>query len=101
MVKRDLIRIDIPYRNDDGIPGLHSADRHTYITGLLKNGVSIVEAKELARHSNVKMTMKYTHIGIKDQHRALQNFPWEDIGRTPRASEHIGIAGKNRELVRV
>jgi len=30
---------------------------------------------ELARHSDIKMTMKYTHIGVEDQARALQNIP--------------------------
>ncbi len=30
---------------------------------------------ELARHSDVKMTMRYTHIGIDDQADALKNLP--------------------------
>jgi hypothetical protein len=45
--------------------------RDTYITELLRNGVSLVEARELARHSDVRMTMKYTHIGLDDQAQAL------------------------------
>ena len=36
------------------------------------------EAKELARHTDVKMTMRYTHIGIDDQATAVRSipFPW-------------------------
>jgi hypothetical protein len=30
---------------------------------------------ELARHSDVKMTMRYTHTGIDDQAEALKNLP--------------------------
>ena len=31
----------------------------------------MIEAKELARHADVRMTMKYTHIGLEDQAEAL------------------------------
>jgi hypothetical protein len=31
------------------------------------------EAEELARHADVRMTMKYTHIGIDDQAKAVAN----------------------------
>lgn len=72
MVKKDLERIGIPYETDEGIADFHAAGRHTHITELLRNGASLPEAKELARHSDVKMTMKCTHIGIDDQHRAIQ-----------------------------
>jgi site-specific recombinase XerD len=46
-----------------------------YVTGLLRNGASITEARELARHSDVRMMMKYTHIGLEDQARALASLP--------------------------
>ena len=36
------------------------------------SGVALVEAKELARHSGVRMTMRYTHFGLKDQAKAVQ-----------------------------
>ena len=45
------------------------------MTGLLKSGASLPEAKELARHSDVHMTMRYTHIGIADQAKALASLP--------------------------
>jgi len=77
MVRNDLERVGIPYETKEGIADFHAAGRHTHITQLLKNGASLVEAKELARHSDVKMTMKYTHIGIRDQHRAVQHLPFQ------------------------
>lgn len=71
MVKKDLARIGIPYETEEGVADFHAAGRHTYITELLRNGASLPEAKELARHTDVKMTMKYTHIGLEDQSKAV------------------------------
>ncbi len=76
MVKKDLERVGIPYRDDQNrVADFHAAGRHTHITELLRNGVSVTEAKELARHSDVRMTMKYTHIGIDDQAKAVAKLP--------------------------
>ena len=83
MVKKDLERVGIPYQNDEGIADFHAAGRHTHITELLRNGASLAEAKELARHSDIKTTMKYTHIGLKDQARAVAALP---APHTPRAA---------------
>ena len=79
MVKKDLERVGIPYETQAGIADFHAAGRHSYVTGLLRNGATLPEAKELARHSDVKMTMKYTHIGLKDQAKALAS-PTQPIG---------------------
>jgi len=59
MVKKDLERVGIPYETPEGFADFHAAGRHTHITQLLRSGASIAEAKELARHSDVRMTMKY------------------------------------------
>ncbi len=75
MVRKDLERVGIPYKNDEGVADFHASGRHTYITELLRNGASLPEAKELARHSDIKTTMKYTHIGINDQARAIAALP--------------------------
>lgn len=75
MVRKDLERIGLPYKTAEGIADFHAAGRHTHITELLRNGTSLVEAKELARHSDVNMTMRYTHIGIEDQAKAVANLP--------------------------
>jgi integrase len=75
MVKKDLERVGIPYETEEGIADFHAAGRHSHITELLRNGTSLSEAKELARHSDVKMTMKYAHIGITDQAKAVARLP--------------------------
>ncbi len=82
MVKKDLERVGIKYENADGIADFHAAGRHTYITGLLTNGATLPEAKEFARHTDVKMTMKYAHIGIGDQAKALANLPFQECNRS-------------------
>ena len=83
MVQKDLALAGIPYRTEDGVADFHAIGRHTHITELLRNGATLAEAKELARHSDVRMTMKYAHIGIEDQADALAGLPtpWQDIGR--------------------
>jgi hypothetical protein len=89
MVKKDLERVGIPYRTDDGIADFHAAGRHTHITELLRNGATLPEARELARHSDVRMTMRYTHISLDDQARALRSLPspCQDIVRKSTVSD--------------
>ncbi len=58
MVKKYLERVAILYETDQGIADFHAVGRHTYITELLRNGASLPEAKELARHADIKMTMR-------------------------------------------
>ena len=77
MVKKDLERVGIPYENESGIADFHAAGRHTHITELLRNGASLAETRELARHSDVLMTMRYTHIGIEDQAEAVRKLPFQ------------------------
>ena len=71
MVKKDLERVDIEYETPEGIADFHAAGRHTHVTELLRSGATLPEARELARHSDVRMTMRYTHIGLADQAKAL------------------------------
>ena len=91
MIRRDLEEAGIPYETEDGIADFHAAGRHTHITGLLKSGVSLVEAKELARHSDVRMTMKYTHIGLDDQAKAVNQLPSLDLPANGAAGECLHI----------
>lgn len=99
MVKKDLERAEIPYRDKKGrVADFHAAGRHTHITELLRNGASVPEAKELARHSDVRMTMKYTHIGLADQAKAIAKLPagesWLHYGcSSGHAAGHKGASG--------
>ncbi|NQT38795.1 MAG: tyrosine-type recombinase/integrase [Planctomycetes bacterium] len=48
------------------------SNRHTFITNLSLAGVSPREAQELARHSDIRLTMGvYSHIGLQDKARAI------------------------------
>ncbi len=80
MVKKDLVRAGIPYETPEGIADFHAAGRHTHITELLRNGATLPEAKELARHTDIKMTLKYTHIGLEDRAKAVQGIKCQWIG---------------------
>jgi len=75
MAKKDLKRAGIPYGTPKGIADFRPAGRHSHITGLMRSGASIMEAKELARHADIRQTAKYTHIGKKDRAEALGNLP--------------------------
>jgi hypothetical protein len=75
MVKKDLERAGIPYETPEGIVDFHAAARHSHITGLIRSGASIMGAKELARHADIRQTAKYTHIGMEDRAEASGNLP--------------------------
>lgn len=92
MVKLDLERVGIPYKDKAGVADFHAAGRHSYVTELLRSGASLPEAKELARHSDVRMTMKYTHIGLDDQADALASLP-APVGLPDEDSDENGISG--------
>ena len=83
MVQKDLERVGIPYETEEGIADFHAAGRHSHITELLRNGATLPEAMELARHTDVKMTMKYTHVGIADRAKAVANLPAPRSGSEP------------------
>ncbi len=58
MVKKDLERLGIRYRHEQNrVADFHAAGRHTHVTELLRNGATLFEARELARHSDINMTM--------------------------------------------
>ncbi len=92
MVKKDLERIGIPYETAEGIADFHAAGRHSHITGLVRNGASLPEAQKLARHADIKMTMRYTHIGMDDQARAIQLLGWQRIGSGNDGSEQQSVS---------
>lgn len=75
MVKIDLERVGIPYSTQEGDADFHAAGRHTYITHLVKSGASLAITKRLARHSDVKTTLRYTHLDLDDQAEALKFLP--------------------------
>ena len=113
MVKKDLEAAGIPYTTPEGTADFHAAGRHTHITELLRNGATLVEARELARHTDVRQTMKYAHIGLHDQAKALAGLPlpkvpkevagenWQRSGSgtgvSPCQSESSSVSEEDRE----
>jgi hypothetical protein len=43
----------------------------------------VATAKQLARHADVSMTMKYSQIGLEDQSAALPGLPAPFAGASP------------------
>ena len=81
IIKKDHEWVGILYRSEEGIADFHAVGRHTHITELIRNGASLVEARELARHSDIRMAMRYTHIGLDDQAMAVAAIPaGKDLG---------------------
>jgi len=75
MIQKDLERAGIPYETHEGMADFHAVGRHRHITGLERSGASIMEAKELARHADIRQTFEYTHIEMQDRADALGNLP--------------------------
>jgi hypothetical protein len=74
----------IPYEDENGLfADFHGAGRHSFITALLSSGATLTEARELARHGDIRMTMRYTHISINDQASALASLPAPLTPTTP------------------
>jgi site-specific recombinase XerC len=98
MVRKDLERVGIPYKTEEGIADFHAAGRHSHVTELLRSGASLPEARELARHADVRTTMKYTHIGMDDRAKALGNLRWQRIGSGARDVRQHGssVNGNSR-----
>ena len=80
MVMKDLERTGIPDRTNEGVADFHATKRHSHITELVRSGASLREVQKLARHSDVRITMRYTHIGMDDQANGLGQLAWSYAG---------------------
>lgn len=66
----------LAYKDRDGGTADFHALRHTFITSLVNAGVLPKDAKELARHSTITLTMdRYTHVTMKDTAAAVAKLP--------------------------
>ncbi len=56
-----------------GLQDFHFHDlRHTYATRLRQAGVDIYKVKELMRHRDIRMTLRYAHIGASELLEAVE-----------------------------
>ena len=93
MIRRDLKAAGIPYRDDTGRVADFHCLRHSYISLLAKSGVSPKLAQELARHSDIRLTMNvYTHAGLYDLAAAVDSMP----ALLPPPGKHAGRHGDRR-----
>jgi integrase len=66
MMKLDLERAGIPYKDEQGLFADFHANRHTFIRNLSRAGVPLATAQKLARHSDPRITAnRYTHLGFR------------------------------------
>ncbi len=76
MMKHDLERAGISYKDEEGLFADFHANRHTFISNLSRAGVSLATAQKLARHSDPKLTAnRYTHLGFDVEAIAIACLP--------------------------
>ena len=81
MFRYDLKQASIPYVDKAGKYADFHSLRHTYITLLARSGVSPAKAKELARHSTIRLTIDhYTHCDREELRESLDTIPSLPMG---------------------
>jgi hypothetical protein len=66
----------LAYKDADGRHADFHSLRHTFVTTLVRSGVSPKAAQSLARHSTINLTMNvYTSLTVNDQASALASLP--------------------------
>ena len=84
MMQHDLGVAGIPFENEQGRADFHSL-RHSFCTALAKAGVAPKVAQDLARHSDINLTLSlYSHTLVEDRAEGLNALPDLD---TPAAGE--------------
>jgi len=99
MLRADLEAAGIPYETAEGVADFHAL-RHTYVTRLVRGGVSVKIAQELARHSDPKLTLGvYAHTALEEKAEAIARVPLEaPSGRCAHGcalSAHLGARDDN------
>ena len=76
LIRRDLRLCGGSYRDEDGkVFDFHSL-RSQFITGLARAGVHPAQARRLARHSSITLTMNhYTHVAVEELRDSLASVP--------------------------
>ena len=89
MLREDLQAAGIDYENEAGFADFHSL-RHSFISNVGRSGATVKEAQKLARHSTSALTLDvYTHIGLNDERRAIENLP--ELHRTGQKNQAVAL----------
>lgn len=75
MIRRDLTAAGEPWKDATGLFYDFHALRHTYCTALGRSNAPLADQKKLMRHSDVRLTMRYSHSTLTDQAKALAALP--------------------------
>lgn len=99
MVRRDLKDAGIPFKTEEGVFDFH-AWRHTYISLLAMTGLQPKVVQDLARHSDIRLTMtRYAHTQRAERSLAANQFPlqFHPKREAPRVEQRIAdnSNGKN------
>ncbi len=98
MLKADLQDAGIPYRDDSGRVLDFHAFRHTFITNLARGGVHPKQAQDLARHSDINLTLsRYSHTVIADRAASLRALP--DLMSRPEQERQRATGTDGKSLV--
>ena len=92
MVKKDLKAVGIAYETEAGIADFHAAGRASHITEMLRQGANMVQVMKQARHSDIRMTMRYFKADLSDQVTAIQSLPLPANVSQQIVSSHCGGA---------
>ena len=94
MLRVDLEAAGLEYRDEDGLVFDFHSLRHSYITLLERSGASPKMAQELARHSDIRLTMNvYTHTGLYDKSAAVDCLPGLLSGQQGEPVETLAATG--------
>ncbi|MCY2986482.1 MAG: hypothetical protein NTY19_01225 [Planctomycetota bacterium] len=87
MLRDDLVDAGIEPVDDDGRVVDFHGQRTTFITGLARAGVVPAMAQQLARHSDIKLTMgTYTRLTMQEMAAAVGTLPEIHLGGKPATS---------------
>lgn len=99
MVRRDLKDAGIPVKTEEGVFDFH-AWRHTYISLLAMTGLQPKVVQDLARHSDIRLTMsRYAHTQKIERHQAANQFPLQFPLRAGGMAGGTGIP-ENRKVIK-
>ena len=91
MLRKDLDAAGIPYQDEDGHYADFHALRHTFITNLAMGGTAPKVTMDLARHTDVNLTMqRYAHTLLEDRAKAIQVLPDLSADQGPAALRATG-----------
>ena len=98
MLRKDLERAGIQYRDKQGRVADFHGLRKTFITNLSRYGVSPKLAQVLARHSDINLTLNtYTSVELEEQSDAVECLP--PIKRFEKRSDQEKDTEPEAELV--